>query len=162
MSQKKITIGTVCFLFDKNRREVLLLERAFQPMQGMLTGVGGKTNFDEGVKQSCIREVKEETGFDIQDLKLNGILKTVAVDKCSSWILFVYSSNIIKFTQINCPEGKLNWVNQEAALQLNLIGFIKEIYPFVLSDNQTFEGTIVHDKNGKVLEKQIDFRTCEM
>ena len=75
MEQGKITIGNVCFLIDNDH--VLLLERSFEPMKGMLTGVGGKTNFEEDIHDSCVREIKEETGLIAKNLKLRAVIKTV-------------------------------------------------------------------------------------
>jgi 8-oxo-dGTP diphosphatase len=110
MLQNKITIGTVCFLFDK--KKFLLLERANEPMKNMMTGVGGKTNFDEDIQASCIREIKEETGFDAKDLRLKGVVKTILSEQKSSWILFVYTCDNFSGKQIQCPEGKLIWVDE--------------------------------------------------
>ncbi len=61
--EKKFTVGNVCFITDPNHGHVLLLERSREPLKGLWTGVGGKTAFDEDVKGSCLREVKEETGL---------------------------------------------------------------------------------------------------
>ena len=49
MSNRKVTIGTACFITDKSKNKILLLERSFDPMKGMYTGVGGKTEFDEDI-----------------------------------------------------------------------------------------------------------------
>jgi 8-oxo-dGTP diphosphatase len=155
MMDSSLTIGTVCFIIDKNSRKVLLLNRSNEPMKNMLTGVGGKTRFDEDISQSCIREVKEETGFDVIDLKLSGVLKTIAEDRKSSWILFVYSTYDFEGKQINCDEGELKWVNIDEIYNVNLIGFIREILPFVMEEKNVFEGTIIHNSVGEVLESNL-------
>lgn len=151
----KITIGNVCFLIDKNKNEVLVLERYFEPMKGMFTGVGGKTRFDEDINISCLREIKEETGLNAKKLKLKGVIKTILNGHNSSWILFIYTSDEFNGKQIDCPEGKLKWIKINEIYNLNLIGFIREIMPFVLSENSIFEGTVTHDMTGKVLSKKI-------
>ena len=155
MNKGKITIGNVCFLLDKKNNTVLLLERLREPMKDMLTGVGGKTNFEEDIYDSCVREVKEETGFDARNLQLKGIVKTILEGHDSSWILFVYTCSDFIGEQIVCPEGDLKWVDISQIYDVNLIGFIKEILPFVLNENAMIEGTIKHDMEGKVLKKTI-------
>jgi 8-oxo-dGTP diphosphatase len=155
MNTGKITIGTVCFLFDEITNEVLLLERSNEPMKDMFTGIGGKTNFDEDINTSCLREIKEETGLDARNLKLKGVIKTILEGHESSWILFIYASNDFNGFQIDCPEGKLMWINVDEVFNVNLIGFIREIMPFILTKNSIIEGTIKHDLKGNVLDKKI-------
>ncbi|GET34559.1 hypothetical protein PbJCM13498_34220 [Prolixibacter bellariivorans] len=155
MATGKITIGNVCFLIDKNKNEILFLERFFEPMKDLFTGVGGKTNFDEDIHTSCLREINEETGLNAKNLKLKGIIKTILSGHDSSWILFIYTSSEFYGKQIDCPEGKLHWVGINDVEKLNLIGFIREIMPFVLNEDSIIEGTITHDLTGTVLSKKI-------
>ena len=155
MRTGKITIGNVCFLIDRNKNEMLFLERSFEPMKDMFTGVGGKTKFDEDINMSCLREIKEETGLNAKNLKLKGIVKTILDGYDSSWILFVYTSDEFNGKQIDCPEGKLKWIKINEIYNLNLIGFIREIMPFILHENSLIEGTVEHDITGKVLSKKI-------
>ncbi len=155
MENNKITIGNVCFLLDKARNEILLLKRSFEPMKAMYTGVGGKTSFNEDINASCIREVKEETGLDVCNLQLKGIIKTILDGRNSSWILFIYLTTSFTGQQIPCPEGELKWVKLDEVYNHKLIGFIREIMPYILNENGITEGTIWHDRNGEVLSKSI-------
>jgi|WetSurMetagenome_2_1015567.scaffolds.fasta_scaffold00406_6 ADP-ribose pyrophosphatase YjhB (NUDIX family) len=151
---KSVTIGTVCFLFNSEEDKVLLLERSGHPMKDKVTGVGGKTHFEEDIYTSCLREIKEETGLTARNLKLNGVIKTVSETLDSSWILFVYSTDDFSGEQQDCPEGRLFWYSLKELPCRNMIGFINEILPHVLRGG-LIEGTIVHDGEGKVLEKNI-------
>ncbi len=151
----KITVGTVCFIFDRENSKVLLLKRAFEPMQGMVTGVGGKTHFNEDIKASCVREVKEETGLDVINLKLHGVVKTLLKGYDSSWILSVYSTDSYSGDIIECPEGELMWVDTEDIYDHNLIGFIRDIMPAII-ENGFVEGTIEHDIKGNIIDKVLD------
>lgn len=156
MIEQKITIGTVCFLLDEPKKRILLLKRLNEPMKGMYTGVGGKTHFEEDIYTSCVREVKEETGFDVKNLKLKGVIKTVLQGQPSSWILFVYTTSTYSGSQIICPEGELEWVSTFRLNNYNLIGFIREILPNVMNDSPLIEGTIVHNTKGEVIEKRFN------
>lgn len=124
-------------------------------MQGMCTGVGGKTNFGEDISLSCIREVSEETGLRIGKPVLRGVIKTILDGKDSSWILFVYTVNEFEGELVNCDEGELCWVDVEAIYSQNLIGFIRRILPDVLNKTGFIEGTITHDLNGNVLNETL-------
>lgn len=151
----KITVGNVCFILDEENNKVLLLSRNREPMSNRCTGVGGKTNFFEDVNYSCVREVKEETGLDVAGVTLKGVLKTVLMGKNSSWILFVYTANEFSGNLRDCDEGTLKWVDMDTIFSENLIEFIRVILPHILEKESFFEGTIVHDLQGKVLEKKI-------
>jgi len=154
---KKTTIGNVCFIVDKQNNKILLLKRNREPMQNMFTGVGGKTNFDEDVNGSCIREVKEETGLDVKDIKLKGVIKTLLDGMDSAWMLFVYVANNFSGDLIDCDEGELTWVELDKLYSCELIGFIREILPTILDGNKFLEGTIRHDIKGNVIEKKLNF-----
>jgi 8-oxo-dGTP diphosphatase len=154
MNNKSLTIGTVCFLIDEKNNQILLLERSRAPMKNKVTGVGGKTNFEEDILSSCIREIKEETGFEAKNLKLNGIIKTIAESLDSSWILFIYTTSEFYGQQSECSEGKLFWIDRNDVQNQNLIGFINELIPYILNGD-SIEGTIIHDQEGNVLTKQI-------
>lgn len=149
--EKSITIGTVCFLIDLEEQRVLFLERSDEPMKNKYTGVGGKTHFEEDIYDSCIREIKEETGYEAHDLQLKGVVKTILEDNNSSWILFIYTCTHFFGQQIISPEGKLHWVDVKDIYDLNLIGFIREILPDILEETTFIEATVVHDMLGEVL-----------
>jgi len=151
---QKTVIGNVCFIQDKQSGKVLLLKRAKEPMQSMYTGVGGKANFDEDMNASCIREVKEETGLDV-NVKLKGVVKTILDGYNSAWILFVYTADDFKGEMINCNEGDLEWVDANDIYSRDLIGFIKRILPNVLNEKGFVEGIIKHDIKGNIIEERL-------
>jgi len=63
---------TLCFLmYDE---DVLMLHRRFPPNQGLWNGVGGHIESGETAKQAVIREVQEETGYQITDPRFAGLL----------------------------------------------------------------------------------------
>ncbi len=151
----KTTIGSVCFIKDVDKNKILFLKRNKEPMSDMYTGVGGKTEPDEDIYESCIREVKEETGLIVYKLKLEGVVKTILQDADSSWILFIYTANEFGGEIIDCNEGDLEWLNRDEVDSKNLIGFIREMLSAILDENKFIEGTIWHDIKGNVLKKEL-------
>lgn len=152
----KYTIGNVCFLLDPKQENVLLLKRNREPMQGQYTGVGGKIDLSEDALQGCRREVLEESGLIAEPLHLRGVIKTVLKDYDSSWILYVYTGIADKKEFHPCNEGELSWVPIENIKEFPLIGFIREIIDPILSQKSFFEGIIVHNIKGEVLDKKIN------
>jgi|GEM_PF-1709755 ADP-ribose pyrophosphatase len=151
----KIITGNVCFIVDKENNKVLLLKRNRAPMQSMYTGVGGKTLPKESPFDSCIREAKEETGLDISEVNLRGVVKTILDGGDSSWILSVYTAEGFGGKMIECNEGELEWVDINSINSRELIGFIKKIMPYILDESIIFDGVIIHDIKGNVIKDSI-------
>lgn len=81
--------------------------------------------------------------------------KTLLEGHDSSWILFVYVVDEFEGELIESDEGDLSWMDLERVYDINLIGFIRKIMPLALDDDFVFEGKIVHDLKGEVLEEYI-------
>jgi len=63
---------TLCFLTRPG--EVLLLHRNKPPNQGKWNGVGGHIEPGETPLAACLREVREETGYQVQAARFGGLL----------------------------------------------------------------------------------------
>lgn len=144
-------------MVDEAQQQILMLERKNEPMQGMWTGVGGKTHFAEGIYESCIREISEETGLIAHRLHLRGMIKTILAEGNSSWILHIYTCSEFTGEIITCDEGRLAWIDTSKLYSLNLIGFLRGIMPEVLQGKSLIEGVIVHDSTGEVLDQKIRY-----
>ena len=140
---RKTTVGDVCFI--RKGSKVLLLRRDKEPLRGKWTGVGGKTEFSEEPLESCLREVKEETGLDIEP-KLAGIITTINKAEASKWFLFVYVADGYSGDLKQSSEGFLEWVNEEKLYEKDLV-FIRVSLPYVLHRERKgiITGKIIHD-----------------
>ncbi len=139
----KTSVGDVCFI--RKDGKVLLLHRDKEPMKGKWTGVGGKTKFFEEPLESCLREVKEETGLEIEP-KLAGIITTINKVEGSKWFLFVYVANGYHGELKQSEEGLLEWVNEEKMWDRDL-AFIRVSLPSILDRKRKgiITGKIIHD-----------------
>ena len=62
-------VTTDCVIFAEDARDglsVLLVERGNEPFKGCWAFPGGFLNMDETVEEGALRELKEETGFDVK------------------------------------------------------------------------------------------------
>jgi 8-oxo-dGTP diphosphatase len=65
-------LTTDCVIFDKDGR-VLLIRRKNEPFKGRYALPGGFVDVGETVEAGCRREVREETGLDVDRLHLVGV-----------------------------------------------------------------------------------------
>jgi len=137
-------VGDVCFI--RKNGKVLLLRREKEPLKGKWTGVGGKTEFHEEPLESCAREVKEETGLEIEP-KLAGIITTINKVKRSKWFLYVYVADDFKGELRQSHEGFLEWVDEEKMYEKDIVVFAKISLPYILDRKRKgiVTGKIVHD-----------------
>jgi len=70
----------LCYIFN-NKNEVLLIMKKRGVGVGKWNGPGGKVEPGETIEQSVIREVEEETGLKIKNVKQCGILEFIAPQK---------------------------------------------------------------------------------
>lgn len=71
---------------------------------------GGKVDVGESFVESAIREAKEETGLDIDNLQICGV-KQFQTDSDVRYIVFLYKTNTYKGTLTSSDEGEVNWIS---------------------------------------------------
>ena len=75
-----VTTDCVVFGFDGHELKVLLIERGIEPYKGSWAFPGGFLELDETAEQCAMRELKEETGLDLNYLKQVGAFSDVNRD----------------------------------------------------------------------------------
>jgi len=114
-------LATLCYL-KKNGRTLMLhrTKKAGDIHEGKWNGLGGKIETGESPEECAIREVKEESGLDIKNPSLKGILTFPAFDQDEDWYVFVYTISEFSGRLIESNEGELRWIIDEKITQLNL------------------------------------------
>ena len=75
-----VTTDCVVFGFDGRDLKILLIERGLEPYKGAWAFPGGFLNMDETAEQGALRELKEETGLDLNYLKQVGAFSDIDRD----------------------------------------------------------------------------------
>jgi len=75
-----VTTDCVVFGFDGRELKVLLIERGLEPYKGMWAFPGGFMRIDETAEQCAIRELKEETGMVLTQVRQLGAFSGVYRD----------------------------------------------------------------------------------
>ena len=86
-------LTTDCVIYDQAGR-VLLIRRGFEPFAGSYALPGGFVEIGETTEASCRREVKEETGIDVGDLKLVGVYSDPNRDPRGPTVTIAYATTL--------------------------------------------------------------------
>jgi len=113
---------TLCFIIFE--QDVLLLRGAADKRiwPNKYNGVGGHVERDEDLYTAAIREMQEETGLDVRDVRLRGLINVDAgaapeTDQAQPGIIvFVFSAISDSRDVVESPEGTLEWLPIEGLL----------------------------------------------
>ena len=84
-------VTTDCVVITKEAQpKVLLIERGAEPYKGCWAIPGGFMNMDETTEQCAIRELKEETGLDVEEVYQIGAYSKVDRDPRGRTISVAY------------------------------------------------------------------------
>jgi 8-oxo-dGTP diphosphatase len=123
---------TLCFITHGD--DVLLLHGSptKRIWPGKYNGVGGHVEADEDVYSAAIREMREETGADVSDVRLRGVIN-VDIGQETGIILFVFTAQARGREVRPSPEGTLEWVRRDRLAALDLVEDLTRLLPHVLS-----------------------------
>jgi 8-oxo-dGTP diphosphatase len=149
-------LATLCYV-KKNKRTLMLhrIKKENDMHEGKWNGLGGKFDDGETPEECIIREVKEESGLLIRNPLLKGILTFPAFDGNDEWKVFVYTAKKFSGKLIDSDEGKLEWIDDEKILKLNLWEGDK-IFLKWLDKKVFFSGKFVYNK-GKLASHSVVF-----
>ena len=104
----------MCMIYDREKDKILVLDKVKKHGWEGLTFVGGHVEDGEVLYDSCVREVFEETGLKVKNLKLKGTVTWVAESNDTRELGFLYytedfSGNLIE----DNVEGKRFWMGIE-------------------------------------------------
>jgi 8-oxo-dGTP diphosphatase len=126
---------TLCFV--RNGGDVLLMKRAptRRVFPNFFNGVGGHIERDEDVLTSVRREVLEETGLYVSDVRLQAVYNIDAGNP-SGIVLFVFTAWSESREVIDSDEGTLHWVPRESLGTLDLVDDLPMLLPRILDRPQ--------------------------
>lgn len=101
----------LCFLVRAN--QVLMLHRRNPPNQGLWNGVGGRLEAGETPRAACLREVREETGFAVPQLRFAGLLTWSGFPGAADGGLYIFTAPAPPGEPAPCEEGELRWQSRE-------------------------------------------------
>jgi len=94
-------------------------------------GIGGHIERDEDVHTAARREVREETGLEVDDLRLVGLIN-IDGDQPTGIMLFVFTAQSRSGDPIPSEEGTLAWIARDQLTQIDLVEDLSVILPRAL------------------------------
>ena len=129
-------LWTVCLIQQGDY--VLLLDRQHDDFKGFIPP-GGKVEFPESLTEAAIREVKEETGLDVCNLRYKGLYEYVNPVKNDRYMIYNYLTTSFSGTLLeNTQEGKPVWVHVNEVPRLPMQASIRRRFPLFFEEG-TFE-----------------------
>jgi 8-oxo-dGTP diphosphatase len=108
----KVIPRSLCFILFEN--DVLLMKRGLhkRAFPGMYNGIGGHIEHDEDPMHGALREITEETGLKVRDLRLCGV-SNIDAGQDTGIMLFIFSAiaesrDFVENTEH--LEGTLHWI----------------------------------------------------
>lgn len=156
MAKKHIVVPrTMCFVF--NGDDVLLLKANFtKEWDGTYDPLGGHIEKGESVIDNAKREIEEESGLKVKDIRLRGIVH-VSGFFGKEIMLFVTSGVTKQRKVVANHEGELEWVATKSLDKIKAFEDLKPILKHILKmkSGEIFVGTSKWDGRDKLLALEL-------
>lgn len=140
---------TLCFVFYE--QDILLMKRGAhrRVFPNRYNGLGGHIERGEDPATCAEREIREESGLAVCDLRLRGVYN-IDTGAQTGILLYVYTAWATTRTlgAVTHDEGTLHWVPRDAVLSLDLVEDLPHILPRILqagTDTPVFSAHLSYD-----------------
>ena len=121
----------MCMIYDDDG--TILVQDRLNPDFPGITFPGGHVEYRETLVDSVIREVKEETGLDIENPVLCGVKHFYTTDDMR-YVVFFYKTNRFSGTLKDSEEGKVFWIKRSELSNYVLAEYMEEMLQVFESD----------------------------
>ncbi|KOP72070.1 MULTISPECIES: 8-oxo-dGTP diphosphatase [Cytobacillus] len=146
---------TNCVLLKDD--QVLLLQK---PSRGWWVAPGGKMEPGESVRDSCIREFREETGVYLRNPNIKGIFTFIMKEGekvLSEWMMFTFLATEADGLNLDeSEEGKILWHPFEEIKNLPMAAGDYHILEYMIHGKGMIYGTFTYTPNFELLSYRLD------
>ena len=134
---------TLCFVL--NGGDVLLMKRGAhrRVFPNRYNGVGGHIERDEDPLTSARREILEETGLIVRDLRLRAVYN-IDAGETTGILLLVFTAHSDSRKTQNSDEGTLHWIPCGDVMDLDLVEDLPYLLPQILDMDEAASPLFVH------------------
>lgn len=146
-----------CFILRGD--EVLLIHRKpdLEKFPNFYMGPGGSVEDTETVIAACEREVEEETGLDIENIKLRIVGVHNLLYRQEVWLIFIFIADYKAGVERPCHEGDLEWVKIPQVPKIKgLYPDLKFYWPYIFKDESRIRyGYMLYPKADVISNHEI-------
>ncbi|MEH7125020.1 8-oxo-dGTP diphosphatase [Bacillus sp. JJ1532] len=146
---------TNCVLIKDN--QVLLLQK---PRRGWWVAPGGKMEPGESVRDSCIREYREETGIYLRNPNIKGIFTFIMKEGdrvLSEWMMFTFLATEADGLNVDeSEEGKILWHPFEEIKNLPMAAGDSHILEYMIHGKGIIYGTFTYTPDFELISYRLD------
>ena len=148
-------------VFIKKDDKYLVLKRGkdVSVFKNYIMGPGGKQDEGESVDETAAREMLEETGIDIRNLKLRAIGTHNHSYKDKTYLVFIFTADYEKGELVDSNEGDLEWHDMEELLNDDKLWPDLKIYlPHLTSqNNHILFSYLEYNRNFEIIDSRINY-----
>jgi len=151
-------LATLCYITDKNSNSTLMIHRIKKKNDyhyGKWNGLGGKFELGESPEECAIREIEEESGLIIKNIKMKGFITFPMFDGKEDWYVFLFTADEFEGELIESNEGNLDWIPNDKLTEINLWEGDKYFIPWLFKE-KFFSAKFIYE-NGDYISHEVYF-----
>ncbi|QQG44029.1 MAG: NUDIX domain-containing protein [Candidatus Roizmanbacteria bacterium] len=159
MTNRNIIVTVECFVKKDGKYLMLHRNKNKKIMPDVWMAPGGKREFNEGLFECARREIQEETGLTIKNLRVkstgNAYLKDLDQELYFHFVIADFESGELKQ---NPEDGEFVWLFPDEISKLdNLLSEIHYVLPYLFSDDdKVVSYKAVYDKGNNMVEFELE------
>ena len=156
-----VSLSTLCYM--ERDGKYLMLHRTVKKNdvnKDKWIGVGGHFEEDESPEECLLREVREETGYELTSWKYRALVTFVSGGGVTEY-MSLYTADGFTGTPVPCDEGELEWVDKEEVLKLNIWEGDKIFFRLLDEEAPFFSLKLVYDGHGGLVEAVLNGKPVE-
>ncbi len=149
-------LSTLCYI--ERDGKYLMLHRTVKENdvnKDKWIGVGGHFEYGESPEECLLREVKEETGYTLTSWQYRGIVTFVYGEDTVEY-MSLYTADGFEGRQIECDEGRLEWVDKDSVASLELWEGDKIFFRLLDMGREFFSLKLVYDRRDTLQYAALD------
>lgn len=155
-------LSTLCYIEQDGK--YLMLHRTVKKNdvnRDKWIGVGGHFEQDESPEECLLREVKEETGYELLSYRYRGLLTFISGTGVTEYIS-LFTADAFAGEPVPCDEGELEWVEKSRIFDLNIWEGDKLFFRLLQERDSFFSLKLVYDGADGLVQAVLDGKELKL